>query len=153
MLLLVLISGVRTPTLEKVFYKYFNHLEVFSNKSIYFLNQYWIIFVSDVTETSKEVLAGLKMLLTFLSPAASPSQFYFFRIKVTLLYSSYFCQKKKKKITKIFFKKLWLTIFCNIRYKASKLCQTLSKNGNCSIFTKNVEKRWQYFGDMTFRNR
>ena len=105
MLLWVLISGVRTPTLEKVFYKYFNHLEVFSNKSIYFLNQYWIIFVSDVTETSKEVLAGLKMLLTFLSPAASPSQFYFFRIKVTLLYSSYFCQKKKKKKLLRFFLK------------------------------------------------
>ena len=33
------------------------------------------------------------------------------------------------------------------------MCQTLSKNKNCSIFRKNAKKRKQCFGDMTFTNR
>ena len=35
-------------------------------------------YVDDVIETSKEVLAGLKMMLTFLSRATCPSSFTFF---------------------------------------------------------------------------
>ena len=56
-------------------------------------------YVDDVIETSKEVLAGLKMMLTFLSPATCPSSFTFFWIKVTLQYASYLGLKN---ITKIF---------------------------------------------------
>ena len=85
----------------------------------------------------------------FTSNNKSP-QFYFFQIKVTPQYSSYFCLKR---ITKIFLKNVWLTTFCKIRHKASNFCQTLSNNRNYSIFTKNVEKRWQCFEDMTFGNR
>ena len=35
-------------------------------------------YVYDVIETSKEVLAGLKIMLTFLSRSACPSSFTFF---------------------------------------------------------------------------
>ena len=59
-------------------------------------------YVYSVIETSKEVLA-VDLMLTFLSRATSPPSFTFFRIKVTLQYSTYFCLKN---ITKIFLKKL-----------------------------------------------
>ena len=35
-------------------------------------------YVDDVIETSKEVLSGLKMMLTFLSRATCPSSYTFF---------------------------------------------------------------------------
>ena len=35
-------------------------------------------YVYDAIETKKEVLAGFKMMLTFLSRATSPPRFYFF---------------------------------------------------------------------------
>ena len=35
-------------------------------------------YVDDIIEISKEVLAGLKMMLTFLSRATCPSSFAFF---------------------------------------------------------------------------
>ena len=57
-------------------------------------------YVYDVTETSKEVLAGLKLMLTFYLKQQVP-QFYFFWTKATLHYSSYFCLKN---ITKIRFR-------------------------------------------------
>ena len=44
-------------------------------------------------ETSKEILAGLKEMLTFLSRAVCPSRFIYFLIKVTLPCSSYVCPK------------------------------------------------------------
>ena len=105
-------------------------------------------YVYSVIETSKEVLA-VDLMLTFLSRATSPPSFTFFRIKVTPQYSTYFFLKN---ITKIFLKKLVDDI---LQYSSQSLnlCQTLSKSGNDSIFTKNVEKRWQYFGDMAFGNR
>ena len=126
-------------------------------------------YVYDVIETSKEILAGLKMMLTFLSRTTSPPSFTI-SIKVTLQYSSYFCLKNITKICNVTIIMIIiilllcyyyyilillpiLLISCNILHKASNLCQTLSKNRNCSIFTKNVEKRWQYFGDMNFGNR
>ena len=64
-------------SVQSVFCKYINYIEVFSNESVCILNQYWIL-VDDVIETSKEVSAGLKMMLTFLSPATCPSSFTFF---------------------------------------------------------------------------
>ena len=42
-------------------------------------------YVYDVIETSKEVLAGLNMMLTFLSRATSPPSFTFF-VKKSYLY-------------------------------------------------------------------
>ena len=55
-------------------------------------------YVDDVIETSKEVLAGLKMMLTFLSRATCPSSFTFFCITVTLQYASYLGLKNTCKI-------------------------------------------------------
>ena len=55
-------------------------------------------------ETSKEILAGLKEMLTFLSRAVRPPRFVYFLIKVTLPYSSYICPKN---ITMTFLKTLF----------------------------------------------
>ena len=62
------------------------------------LNSY---YVYNESEKSKELLASLKMMLTFLSRARSTPGFTFFWLKVTLPYSSYFCLKS---ITRIFLK-------------------------------------------------
>ena len=62
------------------------------------LNSY---YVYDESETSKELLASLEMMLTFLSRARSTPGFTFFWLKVTPPYSSYFCLKS---ITRIFLK-------------------------------------------------
>ena len=78
----------------------------------------------------------------FLTSSNKLPWFYFFRIKVTLPYSSYFCLKI---ITRIYLK-----IFGN---RATNLCQTLPKKGNYSISRRNLEKRWQCLGDITFGNR
>ena len=50
-------------------------------KYVHSESQFNSSFVYDENETSKEVLAGLKMMLIFSSQAISPSQFYFFRCK------------------------------------------------------------------------
>ena len=50
-------------------------------------------YVYNIIKTSKEVLAGLKIKLTFLPRATSLPSFIFFQIKVTPQYSSYFCLK------------------------------------------------------------
>ena len=80
-------------------------------------------------------ISRFKMILTFLSRKASPLRFYFFRIKVTLQYSSFVW----KTWLRFFKKSLVDDIF---QYLSKSLnCQTLPKNGNCSSFTKNVEKQ------------
>ena len=79
------------------FCKYFNTLRYF----LYSQSVLNSCYVYNESETSKELLASLEMMLTFLSRTRSTPGFTFFWLKVTLPYSSYFCLKI---ITSIFLK-------------------------------------------------
>ena len=83
------------------------------------------------------VISKFRDDVDFLIPNKKHPRFYFFLVKS---HTPIFLILLSKKHYQDFFKNLWWKILCNICHEASNLCQTLSKNGNCSIFRKNVKK-------------
>ena len=77
------------------------------------------------------------------SPPPTPNfLFYFFVLEKIQSYSLYF---RLNYVSRIFLKKLLVTIFTIIHHKSSNLCQTLSKNVNFCTFIQNEKnKRWRY---------
>ena len=102
-------------------------------------------YVHDVIETSNEVLAGLKMMFTFLSRPKYPPVLLFSDKSQTAI----FLILLSKNITKIFLESFGWRYFAKCVIKPQiyvKLCLKTE----LLYFYKRCGKKWQYFGEMTF---